>query len=159
MPFVPRFKKVLKIIPLLPIVLGLTAGGGAPTAAPSHPMLHYKGVLLQKIIGGIAKVRPIDKVEDCKIESDHPGVKGRLEELGKLVDAASGKDFNTAYHFMAQVPSIEIFATRVYEKEGHLQTDKVLLLQDYETLKTRIGPEAQTLIDLTNKLCPTPRPH
>ena len=151
--------RIFKWFPLLPVVLGLCPFAiSAENAAGNHPAAAYRGVLLQKIIGGIAKLKPLDKVEDCKIATDNDQIKGRLNALGPLIDAASSKDFNTAFHFMAQVPSIEIFATRVFLKGGAVQTEKVLLLQDYETLKTRNGKEAQELIALVNKLCPTPPP-
>ena len=151
--------KIFRFVPLLTLTIGLAphAGGSEPPAA-QHPLEAYKGVVLQKIVGGIAKVKPIDRIEDCKINSDHAEIKGRLHELGGLIDAASKSDFNTAFHFMAQVPSVEIYVTRVSLKAGVQQTEKILLLQDYETLKTRNGKEAQSLIDLVNKLCPTPAP-
>lgn len=108
-----------------------------------------KDVVLEKRLGELSQQAPKNKTSTCQISRTHPQVKGILSNVTKWIDEADKADFTTSYHFMAQVPSVEIIA---YRKVGD-KNEKVILVEDYSTLKTRNGDAAQELIKLVNGIC------
>jgi hypothetical protein len=123
------------------------------------PIDNYKGVLLEKIVGGVAKLKKTDKVSRCEIKATHPKIKSRKTEIEEMIIKADNAQMGTALHIMAQVPSIEIYAYKVVwenEAKGKVKTSRVLLLKDHNVLETRGGEEAQKLIDIVHEICPNP---
>lgn len=120
------------------------------------PIELYKGPILIKIVGGIAKLKETDKVIKCELTKNHSSIKDNLLDINELIHQASKKQFTTAFHFRPQVPTIEIYAILVDFKEGsnsEVVTKKILLVKDYETLKQRAGKEAERLINIVNNAC------
>lgn len=125
------------------------------------PIERYHGIVLEKVIGGTAKLKPTDKVIHCEIKDSHPKIKEKLAEIAKLIESASKEKLVTSLHFMAQIPSIEIYATKVEFKDTQSQkptTTRIMLMKDHETLQTRAGTAAEKLINIVHDICPNPEP-
>jgi hypothetical protein len=74
----------------------------------------------------------------------------KVDHVKALIEKAKAEPLQTAYHIVAQVPSIEIFA---YHHPASGDPEKILLVEDYSVLKYREGPASKELVDLVNKLC------
>lgn len=108
-----------------------------------------KDVILEKRLGELSLQAPRNQTSTCLITHTHAQIKDVMANVTKWIDEAAKADFTTAYHFVAQVPSVEIFAYR--DVEG--KKEKVLLFEDHSTAKTRNGEAAQALIQLVDKVC------
>jgi hypothetical protein len=149
----PYFK-VFTFLSLLGLTMLSLSFGKAPLAIEL-----YDGIVFEKVIGDIARLKPTDQVIRCEIKHDHPKIKENLRELADLIDKAAKETTVTSLHFMAQVPSIEIYATKVEFKDAlskKTSTTRIMLLKDHATLETRNGTAAEKLINLVNEICPGP---
>jgi hypothetical protein len=144
---------------LLYLLLGLTALLLSLRKAPL-PFETYDGAILEKIVGGIARHQASDRVIRCEINKDHPKIRKNLRKIVNLIEKASQEELVTLQHVRTQIPSIEIYATKVDFSNVYSKTTtatRILLLQDHETLQTRDGADAEALINIINEVCPDPK--
>jgi hypothetical protein len=125
-------------------VMGKEDSKNAP-AAPSSSQ-----ILLEKFNGRLSTSDQNNVVSECSLTSTSAHLADMVEHVKKLIIKAKAEPMDTAYHIVAQVPSIEIFAYHYGEGDAK---EKILLVEDYSVLKYRNGPASKELVDLVNKLC------
>lgn len=134
------------------IVAGVAVLVSQLTFAEGKTSKSEEEVLLVKRVGYLSTQSPRNKKAECLVRRNHPALKALLATWDETMHRTGKESLQTAYHFVAQVPSLEIYAQ--VKKKG--KDEKLLLVEDHSTLKTRQGPDAEKLIQLVHKLCPTP---
>ncbi|MGE0173587.1 MAG: hypothetical protein AB7T49_12395 [Oligoflexales bacterium] len=102
------------------------------------------------IKGRLSKGAATNKESQCEIKQSHPELKDKVQAMQDLLAKANKEPLNTAYHFTAQIPSVEIYG---YLGEGK-DAEKVLLVEDHSALKSRQGPASEKLLEFIKKVCP-----
>jgi hypothetical protein len=116
--------------------------------APASP--NSSQVLLEKFNGRLSTSEQNNVVSECSLTSTSANLADKVDHVKALIEKAKAEPTQTAYHIVAQVPSIEIFA---YHHPASGDPEKILLVEDYSVLKYREGPASKELVDLVNKFC------
>jgi hypothetical protein len=121
-----------------------SAASFANTIEPQAP------ILLTQIVGGLAS-RDGNKVE-CLIREDHAifaAHANAVDRVKEMIGLAKREEVQLAMHFIAQVPSVEIYA---YDTSVE-PAERVLLFLDYSNLQERQGDDAAGLVHFVRTLC------
>jgi hypothetical protein len=102
------------------------------------------------IKGRLSKGGATNKESTCEIKDSNPALKDKAAAMQDLLRKANKEPFQTAYHFTAQIPSVEIFG---YLYDGNKE-EKILLVEDHSAMKTRQGPASEQLLEFIKKVCP-----
>ena len=114
----------------------------------------YEGVVLSITHGGLDYTDGLSRT--CDIYTNHPDL-GDLDDVLDAIDAASEEKIEKNSHEddAEVVPSLEIYATQVYEDEktGKEKTKSILLFSSYDETEVRLGDDAFELRELAIELC------
>src|SRR5690606_17993749 len=119
---------------------GLTALCVAATqgalCAHKKPAEETEKPVLEIRLGALSESAPKNKKSHCIVKRSHAQLQDKLKDVDTWISQAAKQPLNTAYHMVAQVPSVEIFA---YPAGG---SEKLLLLEDHSVMKIRQGEES-----------------
>ena len=126
------------------VFLGLIFGVNSFLEADEGlPLLVYN-------LGEEARPEGMKHMKSCKIyPSAIKEQKNKKQLMESIRIAKTSKDI-TAFHMVAQVPSINIWA---YPPDAKSQDSKYLLFRDYDTVVKKSGKEAEFLIKFARDFC------
>jgi hypothetical protein len=120
-----------------------------------NPLQSYSGVLFEKIVGKEARLKASDPITHCEVRANDTRLSKDLLDLAQRIKEAQKEPWQEGLHFMAQIPSVEIYAMAVtFDGAKEVKAERILIFRDYQTLKTRVGANSEKLLEVINRLCP-----